>query len=45
VTRLRTAMVGALCVAVGAFAAWGLAYPQNELAASLTRAVADCAGC
>jgi putative copper resistance protein D len=36
-------MVGAFCVAVGAFAAWGLAYPQNELVASLARAVADCA--
>ena len=39
--RLRTAILGALCVGGAAAAAWGLAYPLNPAASSLVRAIAD----
>ena len=40
--RLRAAALGALCVVTAAAGAWALAHPQNSLADTLIRAVADC---
>nr|WP_242456027.1 CopD family protein [Mycolicibacterium sp. P1-18] len=42
-SRLRAALVGALCVGGAAGLAWALAHPQNSPAASLVRAVCDVA--
>jgi putative copper resistance protein D len=43
VSRLRAAVLAALCVGSALAVAWSLAYPQNSLALSLVRAIADCA--
>ena len=42
-TRRRAVAGGTLIVAAASVAAWSLAYPQGSLAATLVRAVADCA--
>jgi putative copper resistance protein D len=43
VRRLRTVLAGGAVVIAAAVSAWGLAFPQNSLADTLIRAVADCA--
>ena len=43
VTKLRTVAAGVAVVIAAAVCAWGLAFPQNSLADTLIRAVADCA--
>ncbi len=40
-TRLRAAILGALCVGVTAAVAWGLAYPEDSPVPGLVRAIAD----
>ena len=42
-TRLRMAAGGALVVAAGCVVAWSLAFPESSPAATLVRALADCA--
>jgi copper resistance protein D len=43
VRRLRTVLAGGAVVIAAAASAWALAFPQNSLADTMIRAVADCA--